>query len=148
MNEKTFVLFQLADTTYGVSSQAVKQMEMIEHITPVPDALPFVQGIVLSRGEVIPAINLRVRFGLEKVDYDLRSRLIIIQVGQRTVGLIVDTAREFVAIPPDAIQEPPDTASGLSGKFLDGIAALDGRLVLLLDVDEVLNLAQAVDLGL
>jgi len=141
-----FILFQLAETTYAVPSQVVKQMEMVEHITPVPDAPPFVEGIVFSRGEVIPAIDLRTRFGFEKVDYDLRTRLIIIQVDQRTVGLIVDTAREFIAIPPDVIQAPPDTDSGLSSRFLDGIATLGERLVLLLDVDEVLNLAQTVDL--
>ncbi len=144
--QTSFILFQLGETTYGVPSQVVKQMEMVEHITPVPDAQPFVQGIVLSRGEVIPAIDLRMRFGFEKVDYDLRTRLIIINVEKRTVGLIVDTAREFIAIPPDIIQEPPDTVSGLSGRFLDGIATLDERLVLLLNVDEILNLAPGVDL--
>ncbi len=141
---ESFILFQLADTSYGVPSRVVQQMEMIEHITPVPDAPPFVEGVVLSRGEVVPAIDLRTRFGFEKVPYDLRSRLIIIGVNDRTVGLIVDTAREFLDIPPEVVQPPPDTISGISGQFLDGIATLGERLVLLLNVDEVLTLADAV----
>lgn len=141
---ESFILFQLADTSYGVPSRVVQQMEMVEHITPVPDAPAFVEGVVLSRGQVVPAIDLRTRFGFEKATYDLRTRLIIVRVGERIVGLIADTAREFVSIPADAVQPPPDTVSGVSGRFLEGIATLGKRLVLLLDVDEVLNLANAV----
>ena len=141
---ESFILFQLADTSYGVPSRVVQQMEMVEHITPVPDAPAFVEGVVLSRGQVVPAIDLRTRFGFEKATYDLRTRLIIVRVGERIVGLIADTAREFVSIPADAVQPPPDTVSGVSGRFLEGIATLGKRLVLLLDLDEVLNLANAV----
>lgn len=139
-----YILFQLGDTTYGLRSQFVQQMEMIEQVTPVPNAPPFVEGVVLSRGRVIPAINLRMRFGFEKIAYDLRTRLIIVQNGERTVGLIVDAAREFVTIPAETIQEPPDTVSGLSGRFLEGIASLGERLVLILDLDAVLALSEAI----
>ncbi len=65
-DSEPFILFELAGTTYALRSQVVQQMEMIEQITPVPNAAPFVEGVVFSRGQVIPAVNLRVRFGLEK----------------------------------------------------------------------------------
>lgn len=135
-----YILFELADTTYGIPSQVVQQMEMIEQITPVPNALSFVEGVVFLRGQVIPAINLRVRFGLEKKAYNLRTRLIVIQTSYRTVGLIVDTAREFLRIPQDAIQPPPEGISGLSGRYLSGIATLSKRAILLLNVEELLKL--------
>jgi len=138
----SFIIFELAGTSYGVPSRAVQQMEMVEHITPVPNAPPFVEGVAFSRGQVIPAVNLRARFGFEKVPYDLRTRLVVIKAGDRTVGLIVDSAREFVAIPPTAIQPPPEAISGLSGKYLEGIATLGDRVVLILNVDEVLNLSE------
>jgi len=141
---ETHVLFQLGETTYSIRSRFVQQMEMVEHITPVPNAPPFVEGVVLSRGKVIPAINLRVRFGLEKRPYDLRTRLIIVHSNDRTAGLIVDLAREFITIPPDAIQPPPDTIYGFSGRFLEGIATLGDRLVLILDVDAVLSLGDVI----
>lgn len=133
-----YILFELADTTFGIPSQIVQQMEMIEQITPVPNTLPFVEGVVFSRGQVIPAINLRVRFGLEKTSYNLRTRLIVIHSHHRTVGLIVDTAREFLAIPEQAIQPPPEGISHLSGRYLEGIATLGERVVLLLNVEELL----------
>jgi chemotaxis signal transduction protein len=91
-----FVLFELAGTTYGVRSRFVQQMEMIEHITPVPNAPPAVEGVVLARGQVIPALNLRVRFGFERAPFDLRTRLMVVNHGERTLGLIVDTSREFL----------------------------------------------------
>jgi purine-binding chemotaxis protein CheW len=137
-HSEPYILFELAETLYGIRSQLVQQMEMIEQITPVPNAPSFVEGVVFSRGQVIPAINLRVRFGFEKVPYDLRTRLIVIQSDNRTLGLIVDTAREFLLIPEASIQPPPEEISGLSGKYLAGIATLDKRIVLILDVHELL----------
>ena len=135
-----FVLFELAGTTYGVRSRSVQQMEMIEHITPVPNAIPAVEGVVLARGQVIPALSLRVRFGFEKIPYDLRSRLVVVSSGGRTIGLIVDTAREFVRIPAGTIEPPPEAITGLSGKYLEGIATVDGRMILVLDLKEVIDL--------
>jgi purine-binding chemotaxis protein CheW len=140
----SFILFELAGASYGVRSHFVQQMEMIEQITPVPNAQAFVEGVVFSRGQVIPALNLRVRFGFEKIPYDLRTRLIVINTGGRILGLIVDTAREFVMIPPDVIQPPHEAITGLSGQYLEGIAMLDERIVLILSLDEVMNSAASV----
>jgi len=135
-----FILFDLAGATYGVSSQVVKQMEMVESITPVPNTTRFVDGVVFSRGQVIPVMNLRARFGFEKIPYDVRTRLIVIQLDNRTIGLIVDTAREFVTIPESAIQPLPESISESVEKFLSGIAKLGDRLILLLDIHQLLDL--------
>lgn len=142
-HSEPFILFELAGTTYGIRSRQVRQIEMFDHITPVPDAPPFIDGVVFARGQVIPAVNLRARFGFERLGHDLRTRLIVIGTGARTVGLVVDTAREFLAIPEDTITEPPEEISGLSGRYLEGIATLGERLVLILDIDEVLKLSAA-----
>jgi purine-binding chemotaxis protein CheW len=134
-----FILFELAGTTYALRSRLVQQMEMIEHITPVPNAPPFVEGVVFARGQVVPAVNLRQRFGFDRIPHDLRTRLVVVSIAGRSVGLVVDAAREFVNIPADAIQPPPAAGTGLSGKYLQCIVRLGDRLVLVLDIDEVLN---------
>jgi purine-binding chemotaxis protein CheW len=139
-----YILFELAGTSYGVRSQIVQQMEMVEHITPVPNAPEFVEGVIFLRGQVIPAINLRQRFGFPKAPYDLRTRLIVVRAGGRTVGLIVDTAREFVPIAGEAIQPPPEGIAGLSGHYLSGIATLGGRLALILDIEAVISQGEAL----
>jgi purine-binding chemotaxis protein CheW len=137
----TFILFEIAGTTYAVRSSLVQQVQMIEHVTPVPNSLPVVEGVVHVRGRVIPALNLRVRFGFQKIAFDMRARLVVINLGGRVVGLIVDTAREFVLIPDAAIEVPPEGITKLSGKYLDGIATFKERLIL------ILNIAQVIDVS-
>lgn len=139
---ETFVVFELAGTTYAIRSGVVQQMEMLEHITPVPNAPPAVDGVVFSRGRVIPALNLRIRFGFERIPIGLHTRLIVTDIVDRTVGLIVDSAREFISIPSAAIQPPSEAVSGLSGKYLEGIATLGNRIILILNLNEVINLAE------
>jgi purine-binding chemotaxis protein CheW len=141
---ETYVLFELAGTTYGLRTRDVQHMEMLDHITPVPNASPAVEGIVFSRGQVIPAVNLRVRFGLPREAHTMRSRLIVVRIQQRLVGLIVDAAREFSAIPDDAIRPIQDAISGMEGNYLKGIATMGERLVLLLDLDATLNLGTPI----
>ncbi len=141
---ETYILFELAGTTYGIRSKIVQQMEMVERITPVPNTPTFVEGVVFSRGQVIPAINLRVRFGFEKIPYDGRSRLIVIHTGSRTAGMIADTAREFVSIPAEAVQEPPEAISGVSGRYIEGIATLGERIVLILNAEELLKATETI----
>jgi purine-binding chemotaxis protein CheW len=87
----------------------------------------------------VPAVSLRARFGFERLPYDVRTRLIVVQKAGRTVGLIVDAAREFVRIAAAGIQPPAEGLNGTSGRYLGGVATLGDRMVLILDVTELLN---------
>jgi purine-binding chemotaxis protein CheW len=136
---ETYILFTLAGTAYALKSSDVQRMEMIEQVTPVPNSPTFVDGVVFSRGKVVPAINLRSRFGFERAPYDIKTRLIVVACEDRVVGLLVDAAREFVSIPAESIQSPPETMSGTSGGYLRGVADINGRIILVLDVAGVLN---------
>src|SRR5688572_80546 len=121
-NADSYILFELAGTTYGLRSQEVKHMELVEQITPVRNAPAFVEGVVFTRGQVIPAINLRMRFGLPRQEHTARSRLIVVDAGPHTVGLLVDSGREFPNLTAASIQPPSDSMAGLSGKYLRAIA--------------------------
>lgn len=138
----SYVLCALAGTTYALRSDEIEQLEMVGQLTPVPNAPAFVDGVTSVRGRVIPAISLRARFGFERAVHDLRSRLIIVRAGGRSVGLIVDNAREFASIPPESIQPPPDGLADLSTRYLRGMAHLGERLVLILDVSELLRVTE------
>lgn len=143
----SYILFTVAGTTYALPSGDVRHMEMIEAITRVPNAPAFIDGVVFSRGQVVPVVNLRARFGFERAAVDLRSRLLVVQAGTRQIGLVADSAREFVRIPADAIQPPNEALTGMSGRYVDGIASLNDRLVLVLSLDRILNFAEALTLG-
>lgn len=138
MNEP-YILFEVNQTSYAVPSAQVQQVEMLDKITRVPNAPDFVDGIVHLRGRVVPVINLRGRFGFERIDYDLRARLIVVQLGERTVGMAVDSAREFASFDSDAILEPPESLINARAEYLEGIFSLDDRLILVLDLQRVLT---------
>ena len=144
----SYILFTVAGTTYALPSGEVRHMEMIDDVTRVPNAPSFVDGVVFSRGQVVPVVNLRVRFGFERAAFDLRSRLIVVQSGSRLIGLVVDAAREFVAIPPDLIQPPNEALSGMSGRYVEAIASMRDRLVLILNLERILNFAEPLTVGL
>jgi purine-binding chemotaxis protein CheW len=136
---QTYILFGVAGTAYAVPSHRVEHMEMVEHVTPVPNSPHFVEGVVFSRGQVVPVINLRARFGFERTALNARTRLLVVQHGSRRVGLLADEAREFVTIPDASIQPPGDAIGNLSGSYLNGVATLGARIVLMLNIGEVVE---------
>ena len=139
MSAANYILFTIAGTAYALPSEHVAHVEMIEQITRVPNAPAFVDGVVFSRGQVVPAINLRARFGFDRIPLDVSSRLLIVQRGARSVGLLVDACREFMTIPATAIHPPADALSGESVRYVSGVASVGDRLVVLLDLDRLLD---------
>jgi chemotaxis signal transduction protein len=138
---QTYILFGVAGTTYAIRSQDVLHIEMVEHVTPVPNAAAFVEGVVFSRGQVVPVINLRARFGFERATMTLRSRLLVVQHDSRRVGLLADESREFIRISDAAIKPPQEAIGGLSGNYLEGVVTLGQRIVLVLSVREIVETA-------
>jgi purine-binding chemotaxis protein CheW len=139
-----YILFSVAGTTYALRTRDVTHVEMIEQITSVPNAPSFVDGVVFSRGQVVPALNLRARFGFDRAPNDVRTRLLVVQSDGRNIGLVVDSAREFLAIADSAVQPPNQALAGLSGQYIAGIANLNDRLILILDLQPVLNFSESV----
>jgi chemotaxis signal transduction protein len=139
-----YILFNVAGATYALPSRLVRHVEMVEQVTSVPNAAPFVEGVVFSRGQVVPVINLRVRFGFERGRPDLRTRLLVVEDAGRLVGLLADEAREFMPIQDAAIHPPSDAIAGLGGNYLDGVAMLGDRIVLILNLTRVLDAVPSV----
>ncbi len=139
---ETFIVMSVAGTAYALRSHQVQHMEMVEHVTQVPNAAPFVDGVVFSRGQVVPAINLRARFGFERAPYDVRTRLIVVSSSGRSVGLIADDGREFLRLPDAAITPPQDSLAGLSSRYVEGIASVNGRLILVLNLANLLEFSE------
>ena len=143
-----YILFIVAGTTYALPSQDVAHVEMVDQVTRVPNAPPFVDGVVFSRGQVVPAVNLRARFGFERVPHDVRTRLLVVQAGGqaggRSIGLLADECREFLLIPPDAVHPPGDALSSISAQYIDGIATIGERMIVVLNLDQLVNLQDPI----
>ena len=139
-----FILFIVAGTTYALPSHEVAHVEMVEQITRVPNAPPFVDGVVFSRGQVVPAVNLRARFGFERVPADIKARLLVVQSDARSVGLLVDECREFMMIPAATIHPPGEALAGIGARYIFGIATIGDRLIVVLKVGELLTTVEPV----
>jgi chemotaxis signal transduction protein len=142
-----YILFEVAGSAYAVPSDQVLQVEMIENITRVPNTPGFIEGVAHVRGQVIPVINLRLRFGMERIPYDLRSRLVVISLGARTIGLAVDTAREFMRLSPEQILPPPESLAGPGIEYLEGVVSLKERLILVVNLHALISSQEKVQLS-
>jgi purine-binding chemotaxis protein CheW len=133
------IVFQLNDKEYAVPVEQVKSIEKIMHITRVPHTYSFVKGVMNLRGVVTPLIDLRVRFGLEEQAYSESTRVIIVSVEDKEVGLIVDGANDVIDIPSSMIEPPPVIVGITAEGFINGVANLDKRLLILIDLVNILE---------
>ena len=139
-----YILFTVAGTTYALPSRQVAHVDMVEQVTRVPNAAPYVDGVVFSRGQLVPAINMRARFGFERVPSDLRTRFLVATVGGRSVGLLVDACREFMTIDGAAIHPPADALSGGTTPYIQGIATIADRMIVILDLEQLLSSTEPI----
>ncbi len=139
VGEVKVIVFRLKDEEYGVEVNQVRSIEKLEHITRVPRTPAFVKGVINLRGVVTPIIDLRSRFALEEASYTETTRVIIVAVGELEVGLIVDAANDVIDIPVNAIEPAPEVVGGVEAAYLRGVAKLEKRLLILLNLDKVLN---------
>ena len=133
------VVFRLGTEDFGVSISSVESIIKMQAITKMPHAPAFVEGVTNLRGKVLPVMDLRTRFGLPPQEKDKNSRIIIINVSGIEVGMIVDGVSEVLTISEQSVEPTPAIASSVDSNFITGIAKIDQRLVILLDLGQVLS---------
>ena len=134
------VSFNLGSEEFGVDIGMVQEIVRMPEITRVPRTPDFVEGVVNLRGKIIPVVDLRKRFRLPVSENTKSTRIIIVTMNGRTVGMIVDGVSEVRRISADAVEPTPEmVASAIDASYLKGIAKLEGRLLILLDLNLVLN---------
>jgi purine-binding chemotaxis protein CheW len=138
-SEEQVVVFELAGESYGVDIGRVQEIIRPPAITAVPRAPDYVEGVVNLRGRVIPVINLRNRFGLPEGERGRAARIVVLDVDGNTVGAAVDAVSEVLRVPSAAVEPPGATLSGPDTAHLRGIAKLEDRLVILLDLKQALS---------
>ena len=140
--EKQLVVFELANEYYGVDISAVESIIKLQPITVVPHAPNFVKGVTNLRGKVMPVIELHERFGLASVEPTKDSRIVVVSVGSTEAGLIVDGVSEVLTIQDQNVEPAPHMTTTADSGFITGIAMLDQRLIILLDLAKILSLQE------
>jgi purine-binding chemotaxis protein CheW len=136
------VVFKVGSAEYVLPAADVLQMESFSGATPIPGAKQYVAGIVQIRGRVVPVIDTRLRFGLPPADRTLDSRVVVSQLGDRTVGLVVDSAREVLKLEMDQLRPPPSMVAEQANGFVKAVAQIGPRLVMLIDLEKVVGKEQ------
>jgi purine-binding chemotaxis protein CheW len=144
--EEQLVVFELSGELYGIQIAAVESIIKIQEITQLPQAPYYVKGITNLRGTVLPVIDLRTRFGLEAQEYSKQTRIMVVMMGKVKVGMVVDGVSEVLRISDDAIEPPPPMVTTVNSAFLKGIAKMEGRLIILLELSKVLDLEEQNEL--
>lgn len=139
------VSFCLAEETFGVEITKVREIILMCDITNVPQSPPYVKGLINLRSSVIPVVDLRTLFGLSERELTSESRIMVMQVGSRVIGIIVDAVDEVLRISEQDIASPPPTVAGLGQDYLTGLVRLEDNLLILLDIDRVLDCELAED---
>lgn len=143
--ELQLVIFRLAKEEYGLPITKVQEINRLVPITKLPQTPSFMEGIINLRGRIIPVVDLRKRFQLAATGHDDDTRIIIVEVNGQTVGIIVDAVNEVVRLGTASI-EPPPPAFVLDARYIHGVGKLDGRLLILLDIDKILTAQEEIAL--
>ena len=141
------VTFRLGNEEFSLDILRVQEIIRHMEITRVPKAPDFVEGVINLRGKVIPVLELRKRFGLGYNERTNETRIIVVEVDDKTVGLKVDAVSEVLRLPADRVEPPPAIATGVDSDYIKGVGKLDGRLLILLDVEKVLTKSEKDALG-
>lgn len=137
--ELQVVGFRIGNEMYGVRIGAVREIVRVPQITAVPNAPGTIEGVINLRGQIVPVMDLRKRFGLTEIHTDKKNRILVVELENKLMGLIVNSASEVLKIPPSQVEAPGSLfAEGESG-YVIGVGKLNGRLIILLDIAKLLQ---------
>jgi purine-binding chemotaxis protein CheW len=131
------VSFKLGEETYGIEITKIREIILVGEITQIPETPAYVKGLINLRSTVIPVIDLRVRFSLANSELTPESRIMVLNVGSRTIGIVVDSVNEVLRVTPQEISPAPPTVTSSGNEYMTGLVRLKEDLLILLDVDRL-----------
>ena len=138
-----YLTFILADEEYGVDILRVQEIKGWDTVTPIPNTPEFIKGVINLRGTIVPIVDLRQRFGLEKTEYGKLTVVIVLKVisenSERVMGIIVDAVSDVYNVAEDEMKPPPDFGSVVSIEYVKGLATVADKMVIALDIDHLLT---------
>ncbi len=136
---REYLAFSLGGEEYAVNILQVQEIRAYEKVTRIANMPSFIKGVMNLRGAVVPVVDLRVRFNVGKADYDASTIVIVINIGPRTIGMVVDGVSDVVAIKASELRPAPQIAGVLTAEFLEGVAILDKRMLIIVDINGLMS---------
>ncbi len=142
---REYLTFRLGEEEYGIDILKVQEIRGYETPTRIANAPHFLKGVVNLRGTIVPIVDLRMRFGCDTADFNSFTVSIILHIGNRTIGTVVDSVSDVMEIPSDMIRAAPEMSSAIEATYIRGLAQIGDRMVILLDIESLL---MSPDMGL
>jgi len=133
------VSFHLGTEEYGVDISQVQEIIRMVEITHVPRAPHFMEGVINLRGQLIPIIDLRTRFSMQRAEHTKSTRIVVTEIGSKRVGIVVDSVSEVINIPLESVEPAPDMIAGVGTEYIQGVGKVGERLIILLDLTMVIS---------
>lgn len=140
-----FLAFTLGDEEYGIDIQSVQELRSYDTVTRLANTPEFIKGVVNLRGIIVPIIDMRIKFSLGTPVYDQVTVVIVLNIGGRVMGMVVDSVSDVITLTSDEIKPPPQMGTAINTDYLIGIGALDQRMLVLIDIARLMS---ADDIGL
>lgn len=140
------VSFNIGSEEFGVDILKVQEINRMVEITKVPQAPEYVEGVINLRGKVIPIVDLRKRFNLEVKEYDKNTRIVVVDITGNIMGMVVDSVSEVLRLPADTIEPPPEIVTGINSEYIKGVAKLEDRLLIFLDLSKVIDFNELAEM--
>jgi purine-binding chemotaxis protein CheW len=146
-----YLTFIMGDEEYGVDILRVQEIKGWERATPVPNTPAYIKGVMNLRGTIVPVIDLRLRFGMEPIEYGPMTVVIVLRVehdtGSRVMGVVVDAVSDVYNVPEKEMKSAPDFGTAIDTAFIKGLATLGEKMVIVLDIDHLLNADQMANVA-
>ena len=134
-----YLAFSLGGEEYAVNILQVQEIRAYERVTRIANMPAFIKGVMNLRGAVVPVVDLRVRFNVGAAEYGPSTIVIVINIGPRTIGMVVDGVSDVVILKPSDVRPAPQIAGVLSAEFLEGVAILDKRMLIIVDINGLMS---------
>lgn len=146
-DELQLVSFNIGSEEFGVDILKVQEINRMVEITRVPQAPHYIEGVINLRGKVIPIVDLRKRFSLGPKDHDKNTRIVVVDIGGNIMGMIVDAVSEVLRLSAGTIEPPPEIVTGIDTEYIRGVAKLEDRLLIFLDLSKVIDVTEMAGVG-
>ena len=134
-----FLVFTLGNEEYGIDILKVQEIRGYDQITRIANTPSFIKGVTNLRGVIVPIVDLRVKFSQQDVEYNDNTVVIVLNLGQRVVGIVVDGVSDVLSLAAEQIRPAPEFAVTLSTEYLTGLGALGDRMLILVNIEKLLN---------
>jgi len=139
---REFLAFKLGAEEYGIDLLRVQEIRSYEEPTRIASAPSFIKGVVNLRGVIVPIVDMRMKFNLEQVGYDSFTVVIVLNIGCRVIGMVVDAVSDVITLTPEQLRQVPEFNSAIQSDHLLAIGALDQRMLILVDIEKLMSTAE------